>query len=154
LDFGSDLSSSGTNPAGFASAASADMRLSIPYAFGIFICAKDKPKPPVAEGIARAHDQNGRSSSGLLMAFFADSLPSLRSKLRSFLIYWVPKMATQGWGSHCWWGLPGGGKSCLTRRQQSSILNLKHEIEGDVTLKEALRTTAQDVGATKERASL
>jgi len=63
------LSSSGTIPAGFASAASADMRLSIPYTFGIFIYAKDKPKPPVVEEIARARDQNGRFILACLWPF-------------------------------------------------------------------------------------
>ena len=96
LDLGSNLSSSGTNPAGFASAASADMRPSIPYAFGIFIYGGGE--------IAGARRPNGRfilaDQRSFLWILYAPCC-------WSFLIYWVPKMATQGWGCHCWWGLPG-----------------------------------------------
>jgi hypothetical protein len=51
--------------------------------FGIFIHAKDKPKPPVIEEIARLATQTV-VSFWPAFAFFADTLRPLRSKAWCF----------------------------------------------------------------------
>lgn len=101
LDLGSNLNSSGTIPAGFALADSADMQLSISYTIGIFIYAKDKLKPLALKESRGLATQTGISfwpDCGLFRGLF--TLHAVTGLVVLDIL--VFENGRMGSGNHCW----------------------------------------------------